>query len=63
MAFENFEIGEVVEGAQCGTFRIKSFYRLAGLNCVFLKEVNPEDHNHEGPNPELAFTEDMIRKI
>jgi hypothetical protein len=61
--FEDFSEGEIVEGRHVGTFRIENFDRLCGMNCVFLKEVNPRDHDDEGPNPALCFTEDMIKKL
>ena len=63
MSFENFKVGEIVEGRICGTFRIESFDKLAGHNMVLLKEIHPENHDNESPNPKLAFTEDMIRKL
>lgn len=71
MAFENFNVGEIVKGRVCGVFLIKKFGEdvrynwegLANTDFVYLKEVNPEDHSEEGPNPLLAFTEDMIRKL
>ena len=64
MAFENFEIGETVKGRVCGVFVIKKFDRgLSTTDFVWIKEVNPLDHSEEGPNPLLAFTEDMIRKL
>jgi len=63
MSFENFKVGEIVEGRICGTFRIESFDKLAGHNMVWLKEVHPENHTHESPNPKLVFTEGMIRKL
>ena len=60
--FEDFEEGEIVKGRVCGTFKIRHFDQLCGMPCVFLKEVHPVTHK-EGPHPEIAFTEDMIRKL
>jgi len=63
MSFENFKVGEIVEGRICGTFRIQSFNKVIGHNMVWLKEVHPDNYDNESPNPKLAFTEDMIRKL
>ncbi len=64
MAFENFEVGEIVRGRHAGVFLIRKFDQgLSDEPFVMLKEVNPDDHSEQGPNPELAFTEDMIQKL
>jgi hypothetical protein len=60
---EEFEIGEIVQGRVCGTFRICEFVTCYDMPSVRLKEVHPDDHAHESRSPKLMMPVDSIRKL
>tara|TARA_R110000824_G_scaffold21163_1_gene79181 strand:+ start:317 stop:502 length:186 start_codon:yes stop_codon:yes gene_type:complete len=59
---KRFNVNQIVKGVSAGTFAVLGYRKIAGVEYVQLKEVNPDDYS-EFAVGELALPEDCLMEI